>query len=71
MYVFGALAILYNPIIPIHLHIQVIWTALNVVTIILLYQARLAFEGAADGQGVVGDCSTDTGTRTGDEVGQE
>lgn len=38
------LALLYNPIMPLHLGVQLVWTAINVATIYALYRAKLALD---------------------------
>lgn len=39
-----SLALLYNPLVPIHIGVQVIWTVLNAGTVFFLYRARLVME---------------------------
>lgn len=38
------LMVLYNPIMPLQLGVQVAWTAINVATIYALYRAKLALD---------------------------
>ncbi len=40
MWVFGFIAILYNPIIPIHLYEKVVWIPVNIITGILFFMKR-------------------------------
>ena len=42
------LIVLYNPIIPVHIGVQLVWTAINAATIYTLYRAKLALEQPAD-----------------------
>lgn len=44
------LALLYNPIMPVHLGVQLIWTAINVATIYVLYRAKLALDPPFDAE---------------------
>ena len=39
-WIFGLFAVLYNPIIPIHLYDKEIWMAINVITGILFFSRR-------------------------------
>ena len=39
-----ALFVLYNPLIPVHFGVQFIWFVFNVLTVIILYKARVQFE---------------------------
>lgn len=41
----AGLAVLYNPILPVHLGVQLVWTAINVATIYMLFRAKLALDG--------------------------
>jgi hypothetical protein len=63
MYVLGALTIIYNPIIPIHLGVQGVWTVINLVTIALLYQARLVIERTANDPNTASGRNTIVGTQ--------
>ena len=40
VWIFGALAILYNPILPIHLYEKEIWTVVNIITGIIFFVRR-------------------------------
>jgi len=40
VWIFGALAVLYNPILPIHLYEKEIWTVVNLVTSICFFIKR-------------------------------
>jgi hypothetical protein len=57
-YVFAGLALLYNPIIPIHLGQREIWTFINAATILVLYRARL----------VIDPTTNEGGTNTGGDI---
>ncbi|MDB5541785.1 MAG: hypothetical protein JWQ89_3512 [Devosia sp.] len=35
---------LYNPVVPVHLGVQLLWTAINAVTIYVLYRARAVLD---------------------------
>ena len=39
-WIFGFFAILYNPIIPIYLHVKIIWIIINILTIYFFYINR-------------------------------
>ena len=39
-WLFGLCALLYNPIFPIYLYDRVIWTVLNILTIIMFWTQR-------------------------------
>lgn len=39
-WIFGFFAILYNPIIPIHLGTKIIWTVINIITIAIFWLNR-------------------------------
>jgi hypothetical protein len=40
VWIFGFVAVLYNPIIPVHLYEKAIWMVVNVITAILFYLKR-------------------------------
>jgi len=40
VWIFGFLAILYNPIIPIHLYEKGIWIIVNIITSILFFTKK-------------------------------
>ena len=39
-WLFGFFAILYNPFIPIYLYEKIIWTVINIITIVAFYLNR-------------------------------
>ena len=39
-WIFGFFAILYNPFIPIHLYEKIIWTIINIITIVMFWLNR-------------------------------
>jgi hypothetical protein len=41
------LMVLYNPIMPFHIGVQIVWTAINATTIYALYRAKLALDRPA------------------------
>jgi len=43
------LIVLYNPIMPLHIGMQLAWTAINAATIYALYRAKLALDRPAQG----------------------
>lgn len=45
-WIFGGLAVLYNPVLPIHLGDKDAWTVINLITIIYMW-AALYFENKA------------------------
>lgn len=40
VWIFGFLAVLYNPIIPVYLYEKIIWIVVNIITIYLFYKHR-------------------------------
>ncbi len=47
---YGALAILYNPVLPVHLGAKNLWVLVNAATLIFVWVGGLRFRGAlADG----------------------
>ena len=40
VWIFGFFAILYNPIIPIHLYEKAIWIVINIITIVFFLSKR-------------------------------
>lgn len=40
----AVLMVLYNPIMPLHIGVQVVWTAINAATIYALFRAKLALD---------------------------
>jgi hypothetical protein len=38
------LMVLYNPIMPFHIGVQLVWTAINAATVYALYRAKLALD---------------------------
>lgn len=38
------LMVLYNPIMPFHIGVQLVWTAINAATVYTLYRAKLALD---------------------------
>ena len=39
-WIFGFFAVLYNPLIPIHLNEKIIWTIINIITIAMFWLNR-------------------------------
>ena len=39
-WIFGFFAILYNPFLPIHLQVKILWTVINIITIFFFYINR-------------------------------
>ena len=48
IWVFGALAVLYNPIIPVHLYEKEIWIIVNLVTAAVFFFKRNLLSRVAD-----------------------
>jgi len=40
LWIFGFIAVLYNPIIPVYLYEKAIWTVVNLITIFLFYKNK-------------------------------
>ena len=40
LWIFGFIAVLYNPIIPVYLYEKAIWTVINLITIFLFYKNK-------------------------------
>jgi hypothetical protein len=43
---YGVLAVLYNPVLPIHLGAKSLWIGVNLVTLICVWVGALRFRGA-------------------------
>ena len=41
LWIFGFIAVLYNPIIPVYLYEKIIWIVVNLITAYLFYHNRL------------------------------
>ena len=44
LWIFGILAVLYNPILPIYLHSKILWTIVNIGTAIVFIRKRKVVE---------------------------
>ena len=40
VWIFGFIAVLYNPIIPVYLYEKIIWIAVNIITIYIFYKNK-------------------------------
>ncbi len=40
LWIFGFIAVLYNPIIPVYLYEKAIWIIVNIITIYLFYKNK-------------------------------
>jgi hypothetical protein len=40
LWIFGFIAVLYNPIIPVYLYEKIIWVVVNIITIYLFYKNK-------------------------------
>ena len=40
VWIFGFIAVLYNPIIPVYLYEKIIWIVVNIITIYLFYKNK-------------------------------
>ena len=40
LWIFGFIAVLYNPIIPVYLYEKIIWIVVNIITIYLFYKNK-------------------------------
>jgi hypothetical protein len=45
-WVYGVVAVLYNPLFPVHLGGKAIWSAVNVVAVVVLWFGATRFRGA-------------------------
>jgi hypothetical protein len=45
-WVYGALVILYNPVLPVHLGVKSLWVSVNLLTLIFVWAGALRFRGA-------------------------
>jgi hypothetical protein len=36
-WIFGFFAVLYNPVVPVYLYEKIIWTIVNIITIVVFY----------------------------------
>ena len=49
VWIYGVLAVLYNPILPVHLLLKPLWIVINLVTIVLLWKGLSKLEDGALG----------------------
>jgi hypothetical protein len=45
-WVYGVVAVLYNPLFPVHLGGKAVWSAVNVATVVVLWLGATRFRGA-------------------------
>ena len=43
LWIYGVLAVLYNPVLPVHLMLKPLWILINLVTIVLLWKGLSRF----------------------------
>jgi hypothetical protein len=49
LWIYGVLAVLYNPVLPVHLMLRPIWIVANLVTIVLFWAGLLRFRNRLPG----------------------
>jgi hypothetical protein len=47
LWVFGAVAVLYNPVLPVRLGVKAVWVVLNLATLVLFWVGVSVLAGAA------------------------